>query len=80
MTILFGLLAVLFNMYGAKHLPLFEGIILLFNILGFFAVCIPLWVLSPKAPTHEVWFSFNNGGKPFRIYFRTAIRVLTFDI
>lgn len=58
----FALFAVAFNVFGAKHLPLFEGIILFFNIIGFFAVCIPLWVLAPKAPSSEVWTSFTNGG------------------
>jgi len=58
----FALFAVAFNVFGAKHLPLFEGVILFFNIIGFFAVCIPLWVLAPKASSTEVWTSFTNGG------------------
>lgn len=62
MTIAFVLLAAAFNIWLAKWLPLFEQVILFFNIVGFFAVCIPLWVLAPKAPSSEVWTQFNNGG------------------
>lgn len=62
MTWVMALAAVSFNIFAAKHLPLFEGVILFFNIIGFFAVCIPLWVLAPKAPSSEVWGKFYNGG------------------
>lgn len=39
----FGLFAVALNVFAAKHLPLFEGAILVFNIIGFFAV---MYVIS----------------------------------
>lgn len=47
---------------GAKLLPLIEGIILVFHILGFIAVLVVLWVLSPKNTAHEVFFTFENNG------------------
>lgn len=62
MTMAVGVFAVSFNAFGAKRLPLFEGLILFFFILGFFAICIPIWVLAPKAPASEVFGSFSNFG------------------
>lgn len=65
MTMAVGLFAAMFNAYGAKRLPLFEGAILLFFFIAFFAVCIPLWVLAPMASAREVFTEFeNNGGWP----------------
>ncbi|EON68624.1 hypothetical protein W97_07882 [Coniosporium apollinis CBS 100218] len=57
-----ALVATFVNTYGARHLPMLEGIILLLHILGFFAIIIPLWVLSPKVSASAVFTSFNNGG------------------
>jgi choline transport protein len=51
-----------FNTFGARHLPLLEGLILLLHTLGFVAVIVPLWVLAPKATASDVFGSFNNGG------------------
>lgn len=50
------------NIFGARWLPLFEGLVLVFFFVGLVDVCAPLWVLAPKAPSSEVWFHFNNGG------------------
>ncbi|KAI5369214.1 putative amino acid/polyamine transporter I [Septoria linicola] len=56
--------AVIFNTVLAVRLPLVECIILILHIAGFFAVFIPLWMLSPRAHP-DVLFSFtNNGGWP----------------
>lgn len=54
--------ALLFNIFAAKRLPLFEGVILFFHIFGFFAINVPLWVLAPKASSAEVWTQFDNFG------------------
>lgn len=62
LPIAFVLACAAFNIWFAKWLPLFEQVILFFNVVGFFAVCIPLWVLAPKTPSWEVWLQFNNGG------------------
>ncbi|WPH00004.1 GABA-specific permease [Acrodontium crateriforme] len=62
LTIAIGIFAILFNIFGAKRLPLFEGVLLCCFFLGFFAITIPLWVLAPKAPAREVFGSFANYG------------------
>ncbi|KAI0485353.1 amino acid/polyamine transporter I [Xylariaceae sp. FL0804] len=61
-TIAVCVFALLFNAFAAKRLPLFEAAILLFHIVGFFAIVIPLWVLAPKASSSEVWTDFKNYG------------------
>jgi choline transport protein len=57
-----GILGTFMNTYGAQHLPLLEGIVLVFHIFGFFCIIIPLWVLAPKAPASEVFGGFNDFG------------------
>ncbi|KAI1909677.1 hypothetical protein LOZ58_005006 [Ophidiomyces ophidiicola] len=56
------LFCVLINTVISKILPKIEGLILIFHILGFFAVLIPLVKLSSKADASEVFTMFNNGG------------------
>ncbi|KAK3066800.1 hypothetical protein LTR53_016701 [Teratosphaeriaceae sp. CCFEE 6253] len=56
------LLAVLFNVFLAHQLPLLEYVVLVIHIVGFFCILIPLWVLAPKTPSHQVWTSFNDPG------------------
>lgn len=62
MTMAVGVFAIVFNSFGAKHLPLFEGLILVAFVIGFFGVCIPLWVLAPKASVSDVFGNFENFG------------------
>jgi choline transport protein len=64
MTMMVLLLVTLFNTVFAKRLPLFEGVILFLHIFGFFAILLPLAILSPKAPATEVFGSagFANYG------------------
>lgn len=62
MTMAVGVFAISFNAFGAKHLPLFEGLILFFYLVGFFAIVIPLWILAPKAPASDVFGNFANYG------------------
>lgn len=57
-----GLVAIAFNVFAAKRLPLFEGVILLCYIFGFLVVIIPLWVLATKFYTAEVFTKFENHG------------------
>lgn len=52
----------LVNTWGAKQLPLIEGIVLVFHIFGFAAVLIVLWILSPKNSAHTVFTNFQNEG------------------
>lgn len=61
-VILMVSIGLLLNTWGAKRLPLIEGIILVFHIFGFAAVLVVLWVLSPKNTAHEVFFNFKNNG------------------
>ncbi|KAM0721384.1 hypothetical protein Q7P37_002308 [Cladosporium fusiforme] len=57
-----GIIATLMNTYGAKKLPILEGIVLVVQVVGFFCIIITLWVLAPKAPASEVFGSFQNFG------------------
>ena len=57
-----GIIGTLMNTYGAKHLPILEGIVLIVHIFGFFCIIIPLWVLAPKAPPSEVFGTFSDFG------------------
>ena len=60
-----GVIGTLMNTFGAKRLPILEGIVLVVHIFGFFVIIVPLWVLAPKAPASEVFGSFSNfGGWP----------------
>ena len=54
---------VIFNTALAKRLPLVEGIVLCIHMLGFLAVVIPLWILSPRATATEALMTFSNGGR-----------------
>jgi choline transport protein len=57
--------AIIFNSFLAKRLPIIEGIVLIIHILGFFAVLIPLWVLSPRNSASDVFIGLTNfGGWP----------------
>jgi amino acid transporter len=57
-----AVVATLMNTYGAKKLPILEDIVLVVQVVGFFSIIIPLWVLAPKAPASEVFGSFTNDG------------------
>ncbi|KAK5123749.1 hypothetical protein LTR85_002385 [Meristemomyces frigidus] len=58
-----ALFALLFNTFLAKNLALVEGLILVLHIFGFFGIEVPLWVLTPTAPSSQVWTqSVDYGG------------------
>lgn len=57
-----AVVATLMNTYGAKKLPILEGIVLVVQVDGVFSIIIPLWVLPPKASAGEVFGSFSNNG------------------
>jgi choline transport protein len=71
------LLAILFNAFGAKKAPLLEGALLVFDLVGAFAVLTPLWAVAPKVSAHEVFTSFLNGGEWSSVGAATIIGVLT---
>ncbi|KAK5136332.1 hypothetical protein LTR08_003705 [Meristemomyces frigidus] len=60
MIIAVASIAILFNTFFAKKLPLIEGIILIIHIFGFFGILIPLWALSPRQSAHAVFTEFTN--------------------
>ena len=60
MTMAICIFSVFFNTVGAKHLPLFESMILFLHIFGFFAILIPLWVLAPKV---SLWIIKASRGR-----------------
>lgn len=58
----FTFLTVGFNIFGAHHLPLAEGIILFVHIFAFFAFLITFWVMADHAPASQVFGEFYDGG------------------
>ncbi|KAE9961348.1 hypothetical protein EG327_004581, partial [Venturia inaequalis] len=62
LTIAMALVMAFFNTYGARQLPLLEGLVLCLHIFGFFAILIPLWVLAPKQSAVKVFTEFQDGG------------------
>lgn len=57
--------SVFINTVVSSWLPKFEGFILIFHILGFFACMIPLLYMSPKGSVESVFLtSLNEGGWP----------------
>ncbi|KAB8343108.1 hypothetical protein FH972_022701 [Carpinus fangiana] len=54
----------LFNIFGARRLPLFEGIFVVLHVFCFFPVIIVLWTLAPRAPAREVFLTFSDNNLP----------------
>ena len=52
----------LFNIYGAKHLPLAEGIFATFHVFAFFPVVAVLWAMAPKQSVRAVFVEFADNG------------------
>lgn len=44
-----------------KHLPLMEGIVVVFHIFGFLAIVVVLWVMGPRGGTETVTTFSSNG-------------------
>lgn len=67
-TLLFWALvvfAVFMNTVASSFLPKFEGLILIFHVLGFFAILIPLVYMGPRGSATDVYTLFlNEGGWP----------------
>lgn len=60
MVIASATVCLLFNTFLAKKLPLVEGLMLIIHVFGFFAILIPLWVLSPIQPANQVFGQFTD--------------------
>ncbi|KAL8635957.1 MAG: hypothetical protein Q9228_006601, partial [Teloschistes exilis] len=54
--------AVFVNTVFSRALPALERFILVFHVLGFFAIIIPLVYLSPHTSSHDVFGRFLNAG------------------
>ena len=54
--------ALFVNTYLGRLLPQIESMMLLFHILGFFGILIPLVYLAPHQPASEVFTNFLNLG------------------
>lgn len=52
----------LFNIFGAKQLPLAEGIFVAAHFFAFFPVIIVILVLAPKTTPKVVFLSFTDNG------------------
>ena len=52
----------IFNIWGAKDLPLVQNVMLVVHTLSFLVVIIVLWVLAPKNSAKVVFTHFTNGG------------------
>jgi amino acid transporter len=51
----------IFNTFLSRHLPLVEGVIVILHFAGFFAVIIPLWVMSDRSHSaSEVFTLFQD--------------------
>lgn len=60
LTIATASVAVVFNSFFARKLPLLEGLVLILLVFGFFAVLIPLWVFAPRQPSSAVWTDWQQ--------------------
>ena len=52
----------MFNVFGAKHLPLDEGIFVTCHIFALFPIIITLLVLAPKQSASAVFTQFTDNG------------------
>lgn len=58
-----SVLSAIINIVGGKFLPRFEGTVLIFHVLGFFAVLVPLtYMADHKSSAEEVFTYFINEG------------------
>ncbi|KAK8127242.1 hypothetical protein PG984_008350 [Apiospora sp. TS-2023a] len=71
--------SVFFNAALARKLPLVEASLLSIHVLGFIAILVVLWVLSPITPAAQVFTSFNNGGDAARTLPRSMIWTTFFN-
>lgn len=56
------LFSAIFNTLLATRLHLVEGTILVVHVFGFFCLLVPLWILSPRTSSKEVWTTFHDPG------------------
>lgn len=49
-----------FNIFGARHLPMFEGFFVILHVFCFFPILIILWVLAPRTSAEDVFLTFSD--------------------
>lgn len=60
MIIAVATLSIVVNTFFASTLPMIENLMLMIHVFGFFAILIPLWVLSPTQPAEKVFTHFTD--------------------
>lgn len=60
MIIAVATLCIIVNVFFARKLPLIETFILVLHVVGFFAILIPLWALSPIRSAQSVFTQSAN--------------------
>lgn len=50
------------NVYGSRAMPIFQNVMLLLHVFGFFTFIIIFWVLSPRNSAEVVFTEFVNDG------------------
>src|SRR5207248_5414516 len=68
--------SIFFNTVLIRGLPLFEGIIVLLYIFGFFAIIIVLWVMGPRGDPKAVWTEFTDSSGWGNIGLSCLVRLL----
>lgn len=56
------LIIYIFNIWGARVLPMFQNVLLMLHVFGFSALIIILWVVGRAQPAKAVFTEFSNGG------------------
>ncbi|TPX21181.1 hypothetical protein DIZ76_015136 [Coccidioides immitis] len=62
LVIAVAFIAMIFNTVLAPRLPLIEGTMLVFYVLGFFGILIPLWVKGEKNSASKVFSTIEDNG------------------
>ena len=62
LTIAVVLFCVVLNIFGARRLPLVEGVLALLHFAGLFVVIIVLWTLAPRNNAHDAFLQYSNNG------------------
>lgn len=56
------LIIFIFNIWGARVLPMFQNLLLILHVFGFSALIIILWVVARAQPAKAVFTQFTNDG------------------
>jgi choline transport protein len=62
LTMAFVFLATLFNTAGVKQLPVWELFTTFIHFFGILIILVPLWVLTPKNTSKDVFKGFGDSG------------------